>query len=287
MWRRRALVAGGAACAWTFANVLEARHRGHSPCSEAVDSDAALRLLAADGFCVLQDAVADDRIIAVCHRSEAGREMPRSAIDQRPAKWKESAFGRYHRIEFSRDDVAVFEEIERPLLPLVRAFFDVAEGQPLRDGGIIRSELQLLTAVPQSAPQMWHSDNRSRGLTLLVPLIDFTLDNGATQLLPCSHRRDGRRELDALRHGPMVACAPRGSVVAYDARVYHRGLGNGTGTPRPALVLRYDRRETPPPGCGPLGTAFHAIVARALQLLGGVYNMGAARTSELGDPGRE
>ena len=282
MWRRRAILVGGAACTWAFANELEPRNRAHSPRSEAEDSDAALRLLEADGFCVLQGAVADESIVAACSCSEAGREMPRSAIDQKPAKWKESAFGRYHRIEFSREDVAVFEELERPLLPLVRAFFE-AEGQPPGDRGFFRSELQLLTAVPQSAPQMWHSD-RARGLTLLVPLVDFTLENGATQLLPGSHRL---HQLGTLNHGPTVACAPKGSVVAYDARVYHRGLGNSTWTPRPALVLRYDRRETSPPGCGPLGTAAHAVVARALQLWCGWFGtIGTAAAALSGDSDR-
>ena len=54
-------------------------------------------------------------------------------------------------------------------------------------GRIYRTELQLLTAAPQSQSQIWHSDHRAHGLTLVVPLVSFTPDNGGTQVLPGSH----------------------------------------------------------------------------------------------------
>ena len=53
--------------------------------------------------------------------------------------------------------------------------------------GIYRSEMQILNAVPGSKDQSWHSDNRKRGLSIIVPLVDFTADNGGTQMLVGSH----------------------------------------------------------------------------------------------------
>mmetsp|Transcript_72972 Transcript_72972/g.219106 ORF Transcript_72972/g.219106 Transcript_72972/m.219106 type:complete len:275 (+) Transcript_72972:1-825(+) len=261
---RSAVLLGGTALAWTMRERLRPPRRPHSSLSEASSREDALRMLKDEGFCVLRGAVPVEHV-DLCGTTEAARGMPCSAAEQRPERWTESAFGRYHRIVFSSEDTAAFAAVERPLLPFVSAFFDGAQD-------VFRSELQLLTAVPHSGDQIWHSDNRARGLTLIIPLVDFSLDNGATQLLPGSHRlaSGARHALDAaLQHGPRIACAPLGSVVAYDARTYHRGLGNSTGAPRPALVLRYDSRETPPPGCGPIGSAVHAGAAEALHLLGG------------------
>jgi ectoine hydroxylase-related dioxygenase (phytanoyl-CoA dioxygenase family) len=44
-------------------------------------------------------------------------------------------------------------------------------------------------AIPCSGSQAWHADNLSRGLTIIVPLVDFTIENGATQLIVGSHNK--------------------------------------------------------------------------------------------------
>jgi hypothetical protein len=75
---------------------------------------------------------------------------------------------------------------------------------------------------------------------------------------------DGLRAV--LREGPRLACAPLGSVVAYDARTYHRGTGNASAEARPCLVLRYDARATPPPGVGMVGTFAHSAAASVLHV---------------------
>lgn len=257
----RLRVPAAAAVAGSGALLYARRHqpnRRHDPLAELSTREAAVDALRTDGFCILSDWIPQQALGSVASTS-AVRGMPHDATVENTREWRQSAFGRYHRIKFSTSDTAALEQLEAPLLPLIRAFFG--------SGDFYRSELQLLTAVPSSAHQMWHSDNRSRGLSLLVPLVDFTLENGATQLLPGSHRLAQAHE--AIGHGPRVACARRGSVVAYDARTYHRGLGNETGTPRPAVVLRYDSPETPPPGVGVLGTMLHATAAGALHWLGG------------------
>ena len=84
---------------------------------------------------------------------------------------------------------------------------------------------QLMTAVPNGAGQKWHSDNRARGLTVIVPLVDFTASNGATQVLVGSHNKTWNL---VAQRGAQVVEAPVGSLAAYDSRMYHRGLGNGT-----------------------------------------------------------
>ena len=173
--------------------------------------------------------------------------------------WRASAPGRLHRREetFGESDLKVLEQVECLFWPLVRDFF--------RDGDedIYRSELQVMTALPGSAAQTWHSDNSSRGLTVLVPLVDFTAANGATQVLVGSHSKDYAR---VVQQGAQVVQAPVGAIVAYDSRALHRGLGNLTDESRPALIFCYDRTLSPPPGRGSMGMIGIAWLASILNV---------------------
>ncbi len=208
--------------------------------------------------------------------------------------WRLSAYGRYHRLEnhLGEEDIRVLEQIEQRILPLVQGFFEQREKEGNVGGGggdeslesttttsttatntimdgIYRSELQLMTAVPGSGNQSWHKDNRARGLSIIVPLVDFTPENGGTQLLLGSH--DNKWPLFA-NGGARVIHAPAGSVVAYDSRTIHRGLGNETSEGRPALIFCYDRVETPPPGCGTLGSVGTSYQGRLIDILTGARN---------------
>lgn len=180
--------------------------------------------------------------------------------------WRLSALGRYHRLEdhLGNADIKVLERIECQIWPLVEGFFREEE---VDVDDIYRSELQLMTAVPGSGNQSWHKDNRARGLSIIVPLVDFDADNGGTQLLLGSHERKW-----PLDRGARVVVAPAGTVVAYDSRTIHRGLGNTTKAGRPALIFCYDRRESPPPGCGTLGSVGTSYQGRMLDILSGVRN---------------
>ena len=50
---------------------------------------------------------------------------------------------------------------------------------PLRCMLCCRTTLLYLVLIWSAQAQTWHSDNRSRGLTIIVPLVDFTIANGA------------------------------------------------------------------------------------------------------------
>lgn len=178
-----------------------------------------------------------------------------------------SSVGRYHRRHgrvdpWEEKDLAVIERVEHILRPLVDSFF-AADGEHGTEG-VYRGELQILNAVPGSGHQTWHSDNRSRGLTIIVPLVDFTADNGPTQVLVGSHSRNWPL---VAQHGARTVQARVGGIAAYDSRTYHRGLGNETAEGRPALIFCYDRDWSPPPGVGALGSLTHACVASALNVL--------------------
>ena len=117
--------------------------------------------------------------------------------------------------------------------------------------------------MPGGMSPAWHKDNPARGLSITIPLHSFTLDNGATQLLPGSHERDWRRVAES---GASVVVARLGSVCAYDSRTYHRGLVNETKEGRPAIILCYDQKATPPPGVGTYGSMAHSFAAMLLNI---------------------
>jgi len=106
---------------------------------------------------------------------------------------------------------------------------------------------------PGSLEQDWHADWRewdeeqsgqeARRLTCFIPLVD--LDDpacGATQYFPGSHTQP----VDTARDRAWVTPTPaRGSVLAFDYRLVHRGGGNTRppgGASRPMMHIVYARR---------------------------------------------
>jgi ectoine hydroxylase-related dioxygenase (phytanoyl-CoA dioxygenase family) len=68
-------------------------------------------------------------------------------------------------------------------------------------------------------------------------LCDFTADNGATRLIPGSHRWPDDRQPDESEAVP--ATMPAGSLLVYLGGLWHGGGANSTDRPRPGLLLEY------------------------------------------------
>ncbi len=101
---------------------------------------------------------------------------------------------------------------------------------------------------PGETPQPWHMDDAAGGLpwpkprprfgvSTLWAFDDFTVDNGATEVIPGSH-------LWAQQRSPIEADAvtivmPAGSVVVFDGRLLHRGGANRAQTTRLAITPQY------------------------------------------------
>ena len=120
------------------------------------------------------------------------------------------------------------------------------------------SRLQLLAIDPGASAQIWHRDNFAQGLTVIIPLVDVpSRSHGPTELIPGTHHLTSLGDLPACaslcaHSGVQLGCAPSGCGLAFDSRVVHRG--SPSSEYRPALVIRFDRPHTAPPGAGLLGT---------------------------------
>ena len=81
-------------------------------------------------------------------------------------------------------------------------------------------------------------------------LDDFTRDNGATRLIPGSHK-SGRRPQDVLEDpmathpDELLLTGKAGSIAVMNAHLWHGGTANRTPAPRLAMHAFYCRRDKP------------------------------------------
>lgn len=116
------------------------------------------------------------------------------------------------------------------------------------------------TACPGSGIQPVHRDGGSLfegewpvthpvvQMVLNIPLCPFTVENGATQIWPGTHRiadrtpEEGKRlEERAARLPSAKMVLPVGSFVLRDLRMWHRGMPNDSGRIRTMMAIVYQR----------------------------------------------
>ena len=81
-----------------------------------------------------------------------------------------------------------------------------------------------------------------------IPLVDFTLENGSTEVYPGTHLitdidpADGQKLLERAEHLPAVRTNLKaGSLVVRDMRMWHRGMPNPSDMVRTMLAIVYGR----------------------------------------------
>ena len=131
--------------------------------------------------------------------------------------------------------------------------FDGAAVDPLVLGVLDRvlRHYQLSAPVgiqigPGEAPQVLHRDQSIYPLphdfqnvvvNTMWALDDFTESNGATRLIPGSHRWVDRRPTSTDE--VLSALMPAGSVMFYVGKIWHGGGANTTDRPRLGVILEY------------------------------------------------
>lgn len=131
-------------------------------------------------------------------------------------------------------------------IPVHERVLPVVEG--VLDRGCLVSSLSSIAIGPGEAAQPIHADD------MLIPLpkphptlvcntmwaiTDFTAENGATRILPGTHRADGNPELGKAYDGWVAAEMPKGSVLVFDGSVWHGGGENRTRERRLGIAMNY------------------------------------------------
>ena len=119
--------------------------------------------------------------------------------------------------------------------------------EKILDRGCLVSSLSSIAIGPGETPQPLHADDQVIPLPRPhVPIIansmwaisDFTEANGATRILPGSHRRD-HTPLLGTDYPTIPAVMKRGSVMVYDGAMWHGGGANHTGQRRVGIAMNY------------------------------------------------
>lgn len=130
-----------------------------------------------------------------------------------------------------------------PLAEYVRCYFD---------GEYILNSYGALDNIPYSPNayqhgQRFHRDVRTYSenfhlmLNMLVMVDDFTVENGATKVLPGSHRVKNRPDDDYMEINSIRTTGKAGSVILFDSNLWHSAAKNTTDKSRRALTLTFTR----------------------------------------------
>lgn len=203
----------------------------------ATDEVLAAHLAAIDerGYTVLERIVPDDFVDELT--AAIDRLMEQLAIPFGANRFLGHRSRRIFNL-LSRDPIFARVPIYNEVLPLVDAVLG---------GQCLLSSLTAIEMNPGQDPQPLHADDGS--ITLPRPhvpivcvaiwaLTDFTRDNGGTQLVAGSHRRD-RAPVPGEQADAITLEMPRGSVVVYNGSVWHGGGANRSDRRRLAIVANH------------------------------------------------
>ncbi len=99
--------------------------------------------------------------------------------------------------------------------------------------------------LPGSHTQHWHLDRPydQEFVIANVTVVDTTPENGATDVIPGSHKRFykyTRFVLERVARNNKRVVSNRGDVVVRSSNVWHRGMTNLTSTPRPMVAFTWE-----------------------------------------------
>jgi ectoine hydroxylase-related dioxygenase (phytanoyl-CoA dioxygenase family) len=115
------------------------------------------------------------------------------------------------------------------------------------DPGCLVSSLSSIAICDDEKPQPLHADDQLIPIPRPhVPLVcntmwaltDFTEENGATRILPGSHKRAEVPDYFG-KYDTIAAVMPKGSVMVYNGSLWHGGGANRTGQRRIGIAMNY------------------------------------------------
>jgi ectoine hydroxylase-related dioxygenase (phytanoyl-CoA dioxygenase family) len=199
-----------------------------------MDSASHIERINADGFTIVERAIEPELVEALA----ASLERLERELGAKPAF---NAFEGHHTVRIYNllRYGAPFDQV--PVHPAVLPIIDGVLG----DGCLI-SSLSSIAIDPGETAQPIHADDQVIPLdkphrpivcNSMWALTDFTTANGATRLVPASHRRENPEYGGAYE--TIAAEMPKGSVLLWDGALWHGGGANVSDARRTGIAMNY------------------------------------------------
>lgn len=156
---------------------------------------------------------------------------------------------------YGREQLVAIDEHNTVRMPMLydRAFLDLARNPAVAEicrrmmgeafllnqqNGVInpgRAQRYNQSAYHRDLPYQHYVSSRPLALNALFCIDPFTLENGATHVVPASHKQEAFPSDNMVKALEVQAVAPAGSFIVLDCMVYHAGGVNRTEVPRRAV----------------------------------------------------
>jgi ectoine hydroxylase-related dioxygenase (phytanoyl-CoA dioxygenase family) len=202
---------------------------------DQLELDRRLRSIEEHGYCIVENAIETDLVDGLneaLERLEVEHGITPGA----------NAFEGHHTIRIynllARE--RIFEQV-----PVHGAVLPVVEG--VLDSGCLVSSLSSISIDPGESAQPLHTDDTLLGLPRPHPavvcnsmwaLTDFTAANGATRILPGSHRWPDKPEY-GKHYESIPAEMGKGSVLIWNGSLWHGGGANTSDRRRVGIAMNY------------------------------------------------
>lgn len=194
------------------------------------------------GYCIVSDVVSAD----FCEAAKAGLYRAQAKIEE----------------EIGAERIARSGELGVVRLPLkyepfLARFLELSVVHELLDRvlsptAILHTQNGLILPTASAAEvgrfqKTFHRDfprfmnGYCASVSMLFALDDFTDENGATHVVPGTHLVDGRPSDEYLTASAVVGCCPAGSVLVFDAMLYHAAGQNTSGKDRVGVNHQFTR----------------------------------------------
>jgi ectoine hydroxylase-related dioxygenase (phytanoyl-CoA dioxygenase family) len=202
---------------------------------QAVDFEKHQAEIREQGFTIVENAIEPELVAAIA--ADLERLEKELAIEEGKNPFEGFKTVRVYNLLVHGE---TFEKVpvHPNVLPLAEAVLDP---------GLLVSTLSSIAIGADEAPQPLHADDQLIPLPKPhVPLVcntiwaitDFTDENGATRVVPGSHRADASPN-PFEPHDTIPAEMPAGSVLVYHGSLWHGGGANRTGERRVGLAMNY------------------------------------------------
>jgi ectoine hydroxylase-related dioxygenase (phytanoyl-CoA dioxygenase family) len=203
---------------------------------ETAELSGHLERMKRDGFTIIEDAL--DAAAVAALRDDVWR-LERELAVQPATNLFEGV--RTTRIYNLLAHGTVYQQI-----PVHGRVLPIVEG--VLDPGCLVSSLSSIAIGPGEAAQPLHADDQLIPLpkphvsiicNTMWALTDFTFENGATRLVPGSHRADRSPHPFGEPAETRAAEMPAGSVLVFDGSIWHGGGANRSTERRLGLAMNY------------------------------------------------